>query len=192
MVPTCFDLTSYSIPTAIDDAPRGIGVAPGVVVLVLLDVLAVAVVALEQQEAHELGAARAAAYVRQAGLQRVVVDERAVPEHLERREVVVDAAGDYHALVGDEGKQLLVSQVLALVQHVIQHVDIVQHRAEELRDGVVVGVPLVEVVPLREQQQRREGVGVAIQGADLHRWLFLIWQRHVGPPPVALVLFLYF
>ena len=150
-------------PEAVDHAAHGRGVGAHVVPLVVLDVPVVAVAALEQQEGHKLVERVGAVDKGERRLERVVVDERVVAEDLEGGEVAVDAARHEHAMVRHEGQQLLVEHVLAVVEHILQHVDPLEHRAEELRDGVVVGVALVKVALGRKEQQRREAVRVRVE-----------------------------
>ena len=151
-------------PERVDAAARAVGVGPGVVVLVLRQVLVVAVPALEQHVAHELPVGIGVVDEAQPRLERVIVDEAVVAEDLEGGEVGVDAAGDQHALIGHVLQQVLVQHVLPIVEHVLQHPHIwAQRSAEKLRHRVVVGVPLVEVALLRKKQERRKGVRVAIQ-----------------------------
>jgi len=89
--------------------------------------------------------------------------------------------GHEHPLLDDQLEQLLVQHVLAVVQDVVQHVHFEVHErwAEEGGDRVIVGVALVEVALLCEEQQRREGVGIAVElaavGAELPRT-----RHHVG------------
>ena len=106
-------------------------------ILVLLDVRVVAVATLEHHEEYKLFELFGFAYVSKRGLQRVVEDERMLPKHLEGGEVRVDAARHEHLMLCHVLQQILVKHVLAIVEHVVEHVHL-KARAEELRDRIVV------------------------------------------------------
>ena len=126
------------LPEVVEHAPRAVRVVARVVALVLLHVLAVPVVALQQQEPGELFVA-VPLDVREPAAERVVVDEGLVRQDLEGGEVRVDAARHQHLLRRHKLQQVLVQHVLTLIQHVVQHVHALgQHGREELRHRVVV------------------------------------------------------
>mmetsp|Transcript_17265 Transcript_17265/g.55253 ORF Transcript_17265/g.55253 Transcript_17265/m.55253 type:complete len:562 (-) Transcript_17265:157-1842(-) len=138
-------------PEVVEHPPRRVGVRAHVVRLVLLHVLRVAVAALEQQEARQL-VEGLPAHEGEARGEWVVVEKAALVQHLEGGEVRVDAARDEHPLRRHVVQQVLVQHVFALVQHILEHVNL-EHAGEEGGDGVVVGVALVKVGGLGEEQQ---------------------------------------
>ena len=141
-------------------------------VLVVLDVLPIAVVALHHHEDGELRGVLALAHL-QLPPQGIVMDQvrlLALPEHLEGGEVGLDAARYQTLVVDDVVEQILVQHVLAIVDDVVEHVNVLvgvvriaKDRGEELRHGIVVGVALIEVFGLSKQKEGREGVRVAVQ-----------------------------
>mmetsp|Transcript_138959 Transcript_138959/g.352249 ORF Transcript_138959/g.352249 Transcript_138959/m.352249 type:complete len:269 (+) Transcript_138959:6992-7798(+) len=137
----------------------------------------VPVSALHQQEPHDC-LEIFASDIMERGLQRVEVEQGLVRQHVEAREMGVDAARHRHAIGSHMRQQIFVEHVLAVIQHVCQHVDVAQRRREELRDSIVVRISLVEVAVLCKKQQRREGVGVAIEVVALPARLLVIRHRH--------------
>eukprot|EP00966_Prymnesium_polylepis_P253023 5848368-Prymnesium_polylepis.1 len=123
-----------------------------------------------------------AGHVRQPRLHRVVVDHRVFSDHLEGGEVIVDAARHQHPLARHVLEELLVEHVLTLEEHVLEHVDLElrEARREELRHRVVVGVTLVKVVLLREEQQRRERVRIAVEHVRVGPVVLLHRHGRVG------------
>mmetsp|Transcript_11775 Transcript_11775/g.33828 ORF Transcript_11775/g.33828 Transcript_11775/m.33828 type:complete len:252 (-) Transcript_11775:11-766(-) len=144
-----------------------------VMVRVLDDVLVVSVVALHQpEERKSLGAIPGDQL--EASPRRIVVEQRrgllfrlsvaGVPQELKGGKMRIDATHHQTRPVHNVVQQVVVLHVLSVVDHVFQHVVVRSNGGRKIsRDGIVIGISLVEISTRGKQQQRTERIRIAIE-----------------------------